>query len=122
MTPRGPRPPTLRWGLACLAASLAIGVGILWFAWREPRAAALSLAVIGPLIAASGFWGWPRWLIAAVALASVAATLPEVGFQLSYGVVVPVATATQFALELAGFALLFHPRSHRWYHPRPMAG
>lgn len=100
-----------------MGVSLVIGVAILWLAWREPRAALLSVGVVGPLIAAAWFWGWPRWVIALAAVGSVASTLPQVGFQLTYGFVVPAATVAQFALELAGFVLLFHPRSHRWYHP-----
>jgi 3-mercaptopyruvate sulfurtransferase SseA len=107
----------VRYGVVAMGVSLGIGVAILYFAWREPRAALVSLAVVGALTVAAWFSGWPRWIIAAVAVTSVASTLPQVGFQLSYGVVVPVATAVQYAIEITAFVLLFHPRSHRWYHP-----
>lgn len=116
MTGRAPRPATVTYGALCMGVSLLIGVSILLFAWREPRAALISLAVVGPLIVAALFFGWPRWVIAAVAVTSVVSTLPQVGFQLSYGVVVPVATVVQFTIELTALALLFHRRSHHWYH------
>lgn len=112
---RLPRPATLRYGALCIAASLAIGVAILFFAWREPRAALLSLVIVGALTVAALYWSWPRWGIALLAVLSVAATLPQVAFQLSYRLVIPVATVTQFTLELAGCIFLFLPSSHRWY-------
>lgn len=95
--------------------SLVIGVAILLFAWRTPRVALFCLGLVGLLIVLALHRGWPRWVIAGLAVSSVAATYPLVQFQLTYGTVVPIATALQLALELTGCVLLFHPHSNRWY-------
>lgn len=110
-----PRPATVTYGTACLAVSLLIGVAILQYAWRTPRIALVCLVLMGGLIVLARRRGWPRWVIAGLAVVSVAATFPEVRFQLSYGGVISVATAVQLILELVGCVLLFHPRSTRWY-------
>ena len=117
-----PRPRTITYGVASLGVSLLIGVAILWFAWREQRVAVLCLVGVGTLIALAWRWGWPRWVIMTVAVVSVAATFPLVQFQLTYRTLIPMATAAQLALELAGCILLFLPSSHRWYRrPRVSA-
>ena len=95
-------------------------MAILFFAWREPRVALFCLVVVGALIAFSLRRGWSRWVITFIAVASLAVTFPLVGFQLTFGTVVPIATSVQLALELLGFVLLFHPRSSHWYR-RPRA-
>lgn len=95
--------------------SLVIGVAILLFAWRTPRIALFCLLLVGLLIVLALHRGWPRWVITALAVSSLGATFPLVRFQLTYGTVIPIATALQLALELAGCVLLFHPRSSRWY-------
>ena len=105
----------MTYGALCMGVSLLIGVSILLFAWREPRAAWLSLALVGVPTVFALWHAWPRWVIAIMAIGSVAATLPQVRFQLTFGTAVPVATLAQFAIELTAFVLLFHPRSSRWY-------
>jgi len=95
-------------------------VAILFFAWREPRIALLCLVIVGALIAFALRRSWPRWVITFMAVASLAVTFPLVRFQLTFGTVIPIATAVQLALELIGWALLFHPRSSSWYR-RPRA-
>lgn len=111
-----PRPVTITAGVACLAVSLLIGVAILYFAWGEPKIALFCLLFIGSLTGWALRSGWPRWVIAFMAVVSVALTYQQVSFQFTYGTLVPIATGVQFALELLGFVLLFHPTSHRWYY------
>lgn len=111
----------MTYGAACLGVSLIIGSAIIAFAWRELEVAVFSLVVVGALTSGTWWWGWPRWVIAVMAVASVALTFPLVRFQFTFGTVIPVATGIQLALELLGFVLLFHPRSSRWYR-RSRAG
>ena len=105
----------MTYGAACLGVSLLIGCSIIAFAWRETQIALFSLVVVGGQIPFALRWGWPRWVIAVMAVASVAATYPQVRFQFEFRTLIPIATGVQFALELVGFVLLFHPRSSRWY-------
>jgi hypothetical protein len=98
--------------------SLLIGVAILFLAWQTPRVAWFSVVVVGALIAGAFTYGWPRWVITLLAVSSVAATSPMIRFQFEYGALVPLATAVQLALELAGLVLLFLPHSTRWYRAR----
>ena len=115
------RPLTVTYGAACLGVSLLIGSAIIAFAWRELQVGVFSLVVVGSLTTGTLWWGWPRWVIAVMAVASLALTFPLVRFQFTFGILIPVSTGIQLALELLGFVLLFHPRSTRWYR-RPRGG
>jgi hypothetical protein len=116
MTNPTPRPATIRYGVACLGLSLLIGVAILQYAWGEPAIALICLIVVGGLIALALRYGWARWVITLMAIASLLITWPMVEFQLSYGALISPATAAQLALELVGCVFLFLPGSHRWYY------
>lgn len=95
-------------------------MAILHFAWRESQLALACLIVIGSLTGWALRSGWPRWIITFMAVASVAIFFRQVSFQFTFGTLIPIATGVQLALELAGFVLLFHPSSSRWYR-RPRA-
>ena len=116
-----PRPRTVVYGVVCMAVSLVIGCYILAFQWKEVEVGLFSFLIVGSLTACAWFWGWARWVIAFLAVSSVWATWSIVSFQLTFRILMPVLTYTQFALELTGFALLFHPASARWYRRKRMA-
>lgn len=117
-----PRPRTIVYGVASLAVSLLIGSYILAFQWSEREIGLYCFVIVGSLIACAWFWGWARWVIAFLAVSSVVITWSIVEFQLTYKVLMPVLTSAQFALELLGFALLFHNRSTRWYGRKKIMG
>ncbi len=99
-----------------LTLALALGAGILAFAWHYPTIALITIGVIGPLIfgVARGR-NWARWTLALLTIAGLILTWPIVRFQLSYAVIVPLATAVQLALEALGLFLMFRPAAGRWF-------
>ena len=117
-----PRPRTIIYGVVCMAVSLVIGSYILAFQWKELEIGIYCFVIVGSLTACAWFWGWARWVIAFLAVSSVVLTWSIVSFQLSFRILLPVLTSTQFALEITGFVLLFHPHSTRWYRHKRTAG
>jgi len=110
-----PRPTSIVYGVASLAVSLLIGSYIIAFQWMEREIGLYCFVIVGTLTACAWFWGWARWVIAFLAVSSVVLTWSIVAFQLTYKILMPVLTYTQFALELLAFVLLFHNRSTHWY-------
>jgi hypothetical protein len=109
-----PRSVTLAVG--ALSVALLLGVAILAFGWRVPLVALATFVIVGSLIfSAARRHNWARWALAILTLATFALTWSLVRFQLTFGVVVPIATVAQIALEVVGFYLLFRPAAGRWY-------
>ncbi len=117
-----PRPRTIVYGVASLAVSLFIGSYIIAFPWRAPDLGLFCFALVGLLTAYAWFWGWPRWVIALLAVSSLVVTWEFVSFQLTHQLSIAILTVTQLGLELVGLILLFHPASTRWYRRKHTSG
>lgn len=117
-----PRPSTIVYGIACLAVSLVIGSCIIAFPWRAPDLGLFCFTLVGLLTAYAWFWGWPRWVVAFLAVSSLVLTWEFVSFQLTHRRSIAILTVTQLALELLGLVLLFHPASTRWYRRKKILG
>ena len=102
-----------------MSVALVLGVVIL-FGWGVPKIALAALLIIGILIWAIAWrQNWARWTLAAVTVISFAFTFEIIRFQMTYGILLPLATAAQFVLEIVGFYLLFRPAAARWYRREP---
>jgi hypothetical protein len=114
-----PRPLAVTLAVLLLSVALAIGVLILVYAWGYPTIALGTFLLVGGLILAiAGRQNWARWALAGVTVAALAVSGSVVWFQLTYGVVLPLATGAQLALEGVAFYLLFRPSSGRWFRRR----
>jgi hypothetical protein len=114
------RPREVTVAVAAFGAALLIGFAILQFGWRVPRVALATLALVGALIVGvARRQNWARWALLVLTVVSLIMTWPLLSVQLTYGVLVPLATITQLVLEAVGFTLLFRPAAGRWYRHRP---
>jgi hypothetical protein len=112
----GGRPPSVTLAVYALSLALLLGVAILGFGWGYPSIALITLVTIGGLIlGVARRHNWARWALLVVTVLALALTWPVVRFQLTYGVVLPLATVVQLALEAVAFVLLFRPPARRWY-------
>jgi hypothetical protein len=110
------RPPSVTLAVWAQSLALAIGVAILVFGWEVPWVALGTLVIVGALIVAvARRHGWARWVLLALTGVALFVTSPLLQVQLAFGVLVPIATVVQLALEGAGFVLLFGPAATRWY-------
>lgn len=110
------RPRSVTVAVGSLSIALLLGVAILGFGWRVPVVALSTFLVVGSLIfSAARRHTWARWALAILTIVAFAMTWPLVRFQLTYGIVVPIATVAQIALETVGLYLLFRPAAGRWY-------
>jgi hypothetical protein len=118
----GTRPRRVTIAVAALSVALGLGAAILTFAWQYPVVALVTLAVVGLLIAAVARGrNWARWTLTVFTIVGLVSTWPVVRFQLGYGVLLPLATATQLVLEALGLLLLFGPSAGRWFRRRGRA-
>ena len=120
--PRGgmnDRPPSVTLAVYAQCVALLLGLAILVFGWDVPWVALATLVIVGGLIlgVARGH-NWARWTLLALTLVASDLTSPLLRVQLTFGVLVPVATIIQLALEAVGFVLLFRPAAGRWYGRR----
>jgi hypothetical protein len=110
------RPRSVTLAVRLLSIALLLGVAILGFGWRVPVVALSTFLVVGWLIfSAARRHNWARWALALLTIVAFAMTWSLVRFQLTYGIVVPLATVAQVTLEAVGFYLLFRPAAARWY-------
>ena len=110
------RPRSVTVAVGSLSIALLLGVGILDFGWRVPVVALSTVLVVGALIfSAARRHNWARWALAILTIAAFALTWPLMRFQLTFRVVVPIATVVQITLETVGLYLLFRPAAGRWY-------
>src|SRR5438093_4594854 len=115
-TAENPRPRTVTLALVCFGPALLIGAFTITFAWGEPIAGLLTFVVIITLaILSARRHSWARWTLTIVTLISFVLMQSLFRFQLTYGVGMGIATATQICLEIVGCILLFVPSSNRWY-------
>lgn len=115
------RPRSVTLAVSFLTLALGIGVAILMFAWGYPTIALATFVLVGGLILGiARRHNWARWALAAVTILSLVVTWSVVWFQLTFGVVLPIATSVQLLLEAAAFYLLFRPTAGRWLRRRPM--
>ena len=113
------RPPSVTLAVYAQGLALLLGLAILVFGWRVPWVALATLVIVGSLIlAVARRHGWARWALLALTLVALYFTSPLLRVQLTYGVLVPIATIVQLALETVGFVLLFRPAAGRWYGGR----
>ena len=121
ITPRvtDQRPRSVTLAVGALSIALLLGVAILGFGWRVPVVAVSTFLIVGGLIfAAARRHNWARWVLAILTIMVLVLTWPLVRFQLTYGLVVPIATVVQITLEAAGLILLFRPAAGRWFRRR----
>lgn len=110
------RPRSVTLGVAALSIALLLGAGIIALGWRVPELALVALVIVGGLIVgAARRHNWARWTLATLIVVSTALTRSLVLFQLTYHVLVPLATVAQLSLEVVGLYLLFRPDAGRWY-------
>lgn len=110
------RPHSVTVAVAAMSVALALGASIVAFGWREPWVALVSIVIIGSLIfGAARRRNWARWTMATLTIVSTVLTRSLVLFQLTYHVLVPIATVSQLTLEAVGLYLLFRPAAGRWY-------
>jgi hypothetical protein len=110
------RPLSVTLGIAALTLALGLGVAILAWGWDTPLVALVTLALVGSLIVGTARGhNWARWALTLLTAAALVLMFPVVRFQLTYGVLLPLATATQLALELVGCYLLFRAPGGAWY-------
>jgi hypothetical protein len=119
IAPPSDRPRSVKIAVRCMAVALALGVAIL-IGWDVPKITAATVVIIGGLIWAVAWrQNWARWTLAAVTISSLVFTWGIIRFQLSYGTLLPIATAAQLILEALGLFLLFRPEAGRWYRRTP---
>ena len=112
----GQRPRSVTLAVGALSIALLIGVAILWFGWRVPTVALVALVLVGGLIFGTARRrNWARWTLVILTITSTVLTQSFVRFQLTFGVLVPIATVAQLTLEAVGLWLLFRPDARRWY-------
>ena len=113
------RPRSVTLAVYSQSFALLIGLAILVFGWKVPWVAAATLVIVGSLIfGAARRRSWARWTLLALTLLALWFTTPLLRVQLSYGVLVPVATIVQYAFEAVGFVLLFGSEATRWFTRR----
>jgi len=111
-----PRPRSVTYAISCFGVALVVGVAILAFPWGLPLQAFFTLLIIGFLIFNSARRrNWGRWTLTILTIAALTTTWPLLHYQLTYNLILGVATAAQISLELLGCCLLFLPQSGRWY-------
>lgn len=99
-----------------MSVALLLGLAILGFGWRVPEVAVAALVIVGGLIfGAARRQNWARWVLAILTVVVLVMTWSLIRIQLTFGIVVPIATVAQIALEAAGLYLLFRPDAGRWY-------
>jgi hypothetical protein len=102
--------------IGVLSIALGLGTAILAFGWRVPVVALISLVLVGGLIAAAARRAnWARWALASLIVVSTILTRSLVLYQLTFHVLIPLATVAQLALEAMGLYLLFRPIAGEWY-------
>jgi hypothetical protein len=102
--------------IGVLSIALGLGTAILAFGWRVPVVALISLVLVGGLIfAAARRANWARWALASLIVVSTILTRSLVLYQLTFHVLIPLATVAQLALEAMGLNLLFRPIAGEWY-------
>ena len=107
---------SVTFAVGALSVALALGAAILWLGWQVPLVALVSLLIVGGLIfAVARRQNWARWTLAILTIASTVLTRSLVQYQLTYHVLVPMATVAQLTLEAVGLYLLFRPAAGRWY-------
>jgi hypothetical protein len=110
------RPRSITLAVYAQSLALVLGLAILVFGWKVPWVALATCVIVGSLIVAvARRHNWARWALLSLTLVALFMTSPLLKVQLTFGVLVPVATVVQLALEVMGFVLLFRPAAGRWY-------
>ena len=116
LSPDAGRPRSVTLAICLLSVALLLGVAILGFGWRVPVVALATFLIVGALILGiARRHNWARWVLAILTIVVLVLTWSLVRFQLTFGIVVPIATVAQITLEAAGLVLLFCPAAGRWY-------
>lgn len=114
-----PRPRSVTIGVGALTVALLLGTAILVFGWRVPGVAAVAFVLVGGLIVGvARRRNWARWTLAVLAIVSTILTRSLLLYQLTFRVLIPIATVAQLILEAVGLYLLFRPAAGRWYRAR----
>lgn len=110
------RPRSVTLATLAMSVALLLGMAILNFGWRVPEVAGAAFVIVGGLIFATARrQNWARWVLAILTVLVSCMTWSLIRIQLTFGIVVPMATVAQLALEAAGLYLLFRPAAGRWF-------